>query len=147
MELIDRFKTPDEAEKEVMKLLEQKTLIMGFGHRVYTTRDPRSDIIKKEALRLAEETGDTRLSPIAERIEEVMRREKKLFPNLDFYSALVYRFCGIPTSMFTPLFVIARTAGWSAHLMEQRAHNKLIRPSSNYTGPDPRSWDYLEDRK
>lgn len=147
MELIDKFKTPNEAEKGVMSMLEQKALIMGFGHRVYTTRDPRSDIIKKEAHRLAEETGDTRLFSIAERIEEVMRREKKLFPNLDFYSALVYHFCDIPTPMFTPLFVIARIAGWSAHLIEQRAHNKLIRPTSNYIGPKSRSWDYLEDRK
>ncbi len=143
MELIQQYHTPDEAEQSILKMLEEKKLIMGFGHRVYTTRDPRSDIIKKEAARLAEEMGDTRYYPIAERIEAVMRREKKLFPNLDFYSALVYHYCGIPIKMFTPLFVISRVTGWSAHLMEQRAHNKLIRPLSHYTGPVPSPWiDY-----
>lgn len=146
MELIQRFNTPDEAEAGVLKMLEEKQLIMGFGHRVYTTRDPRSDIIKKEALRLATEEGDEKLYPIAERIEQVMRREKHLFPNLDFYSALVYHYCNIPIRMFTPLFVIARVTGWSAHLMEQRAHNKLIRPVSHYIGPEPCPWKDFEHR-
>lgn len=146
MELIQQFHTPDEAEQGVLKMLEEKKLIMGFGHRVYTTRDPRSDIIKKEAGRLAGEIGDTRYYPIAERIEAVMRREKNLFPNLDFYSALVYHYCNIPIRMFTPLFIISRVTGWSAHLMEQRAHNKLIRPLSHYTGPAPCSWTDFEHR-
>lgn len=146
MALIERFHTPDDAEAGILKLLESKQLIMGFGHRVYTTRDPRSDIIKEEARRLASEEHDSRFFPIAERIEQVMRKEKKLFPNLDFYSALVYHYCQIPTSMFTPLFVIARTAGWEAHLMEQRAHNKLIRPISHYTGPESCAWKDFEHR-
>ncbi len=146
MELISRFHTPDEAEQGVLKLLNDKQLIMGFGHRVYTKRDPRSDIIKKEAERLAKEEGDTVLFPIAERIEKVMWREKRLFPNLDFYSALVYHYCKIPISMYTPLFVISRVTGWCAHLMEQRSHNKLIRPTSNYTGPSLQPWKLLEER-
>ena len=146
MTLIDRFSSPDEAEKGVLEMLEKKQLIMGFGHRVYTTSDPRSAIIKEWAKKLSEKAGDQRLYPIAERIEDVMWREKKLFPNLDFYSALAYHFCGIPTPMFTPLFVFSRISGWSAHLLEQRANNKLIRPLSNYTGVAPREWLNLEDR-
>jgi 2-methylcitrate synthase len=140
MALIQSFKNPDEAEKGIKEMLAKKTLIMGFGHRVYTTSDPRSAIIKKWAQKLSSEAGDTRIFPIAERIEKVMWDEKKLFPNLDFYSAIAYHFCGIPTPMFTPLFVMSRIAGWSAHLLEQRANNKLIRPISNYIGVGPRPW-------
>lgn len=140
MALLERFKTPDEAEKNIMEMLAQKKLVMGFGHRVYTTKDPRSLLIKKWAKLLAEHARDGFLFPIAERIEEVMWREKKLFPNLDFYSALAYHFCDIPTPMFTPLFVMSRISGWSAHLLEQRSNNKLIRPISNYTGPQKLQW-------
>lgn len=146
MELIEQFETPDEAEAGVMSLLEKKRVVMGFGHRVYKVSDPRSDVIKEIAKKLSTLHNDSRLFPIAERIESVMRREKKLFPNLDFYSALVYYFCGFPTPMFTPLFVIARTAGWSAHIIEQRANNRLIRPTAEYTGPEPRPYIPVEQR-
>jgi len=146
MELIARFKDPDEAEAGILEMLASKQLVMGFGHRVYTTSDPRSAVIKEWAKKLSYEAGEPERFAIAERIEEVMRREKGLFPNLDFYSALAYRCCGVPTPMFTPLFVMARIVGWSAHLLEQRADNKLIRPVSNYTGPEPRKWAALESR-
>lgn len=146
MTLIEKFKSPDDAEKGIKEMLTQKQLIMGFGHRVYTTSDPRSAVIKKWAKKLSEEAGDKKLYPIAERIEKVMWDEKKLFPNLDFYSALAYHFCGIPTLMFTPLFVFSRITGWSAHLIEQRANNKLIRPISNYIGPERRPLIPIENR-
>lgn len=140
MELIERFKSPDEAETGLLALLQQKALIMGFGHRVYKTSDPRSAPIKELAKKLVASEADKKLFAIAERIEAVMWREKKLFPNLDFYSALAYHFCGIPTSLFTPIFVIARTSGWSAHIAEQREHNRLIRPTAEYIGPQPRPY-------
>lgn len=143
MELISSFQTPEEAEAGVKKMLAEKKLIMGFGHRVYTTSDPRSAIIKSWAKKLATEPEQAHLFAIAERIEKVMWDEKHLFPNLDFYSALAYHFCGIPTHMFTPLFVMSRISGWSAHLIEQRSNNKLIRPISNYTGPEARAWKPL----
>ncbi len=146
MELLQRFDNPDEAEAAILKMLAEKKLVMGFGHRVYTTSDPRSAIIKQWAKKLSATASDGYLFPIAERIETVMWREKKLFPNLDFYSALAYHFCGIPTPMFTPLFVFARITGWSAHLLEQRANNKLIRPISHYTGPSQQNWTPLNKR-
>lgn len=144
MNLIGSFDTPAAAEKGVRNMLEKKELVMGFGHRVYTTSDPRSAIMKKWSEKLSKELQDTRLYAISERIEKVMWDEKKLFPNLDFYSATAYHFCDIPTPMFTPFFVFSRIAGWSAHLLEQRAHNKLIRPISHYVGPEKRP--YKKDR-
>ncbi len=146
MELIEQFKTPDEAEQGLLKMMADKKLIMGFGHRVYKISDPRSDVIKAWSKKLAEAHGDERLFPISERIEQVMRREKKLFPNLDFYSASAYRFCAIPTVMFTPLFVISRITGWAAHIIEQRADNRLIRPNADYTGPEPRTFPAIAQR-
>ncbi len=146
MDLISQFKNPDDAENGIKKLLAQKAKIMGFGHRVYKISDPRSDIIKAWSKRLSEHAKDGYLYPISERIEKVMWDEKHLFPNLDFYSATAYHFCGIPTPMFTPLFVMSRLSGWSAHIIEQRQDNRLIRPDANYTGPMPLAYVPLADR-
>ncbi|MFV1981976.1 MAG: 2-methylcitrate synthase [Thiohalomonadales bacterium] len=146
MALIARYATIDEAEADVKQLLSQKQRIMGFGHRVYKTSDPRSDIIKSWSKKLAESSDEPMLFKVSERIDTVMRQEKNLFPNLDFYSASTFHYCGIPTPMFTPLFVISRTTGWTAHIIEQRANNKLIRPGSEYTGPEPRAYVPLDQR-
>lgn len=146
MELILQFKSATEAEQGLRQMLAQKAKIMGFGHRVYKKSDPRSDIIKEWSYKLAEETGDQVLYPVSERIEQVMWQEKNLFPNLDFYSASAYHFCGIPIAMFTPIFVIARTAGWAAHIMEQRENNRLIRPNADYVGEMPRDFVPLNQR-
>ena len=145
--LISRFKDPEDAETGVRKLLAEKALIMGFGHRVYTTCDPRSDVIKAWSKKLATHSENGKLYPISERIEKIMWDEKKLFPNLDFYSASAYSFCHIPTDMFTPLFVMSRITGWSAHIIEQRSDNKLIRPTSEYIGPGPKKYIAIEDRQ
>lgn len=146
MELINRFLTPEQAEAGIAAALERKDKIMGFGHRVYTISDPRSDVIKAWAKRLSAEAGDARLYPVSERIEKVMWEKKKLFPNLDFYSASAFHLLGIPTPLFTPIFVMSRTAGWAAHIFEQRADNRLIRPTAEYDGPPPRPFVAIEVR-
>lgn len=146
MILIQQYNTPEAAQKGILQKLQDKALIMGFGHRVYTTSDPRSEVIKKQAKSLSEALNDNTLFAVSERIEKIMWDEKKLFPNLDFYSASAYHFCGIPTPLFTPIFVIARLTGWAAHVLEQRQHNKLIRPTAEYIGPSPIPYVALKDR-
>lgn len=146
MDLIEQFKSPDEAEVKLTEMLGKKAKIMGFGHRVYTDCDPRSDIIKVWSKKLAQAQGNTLLYDVSERIEEVMWNKKKLFPNLDFYSASAYHYAGIPTPLFTPIFVISRITGWSAHVFEQREDNRLIRPTSEYIGPEQRSYLPLDER-
>jgi 2-methylcitrate synthase len=146
MELIDRFLTVPEAETGIRDALARKEKIMGFGHRVYTESDPRNVVIKEFSRQLAEEVGDSRLFPVSEVIEKVMWEEKKLFPNADFYSATAYHFMGIPTQLFTPIFVCSRITGWAAHVMEQRANNRLIRPGADYTGPELQTWIPLAER-
>ena len=146
MELLSHFKTPQDAEKQLMVMLANKAKIMGFGHRVYTTSDPRSDIIKVWSKKMADALNDYLLYEVSERVESVMRREKNLFPNLDFYSASAFRYAGIPTFLFTPVFVMSRITGWSAHVFEQRADNRLIRPSSVYTGPEEKSYVAIDAR-
>ena len=146
MELIRRYETAEEAEIGIRAALAEKAKIMGFGHRVYTTFDPRNKVIKKMAAQLADEVHDERLYPVSERIEKVMWEEKKLFPNADFYSAAAYHFMGIPTQLFTPIFVCSRITGWSAHIMEQRANNRLIRPGAEYVGPELQQWVPMEQR-
>ena len=146
MNLIRSYGSPLDVEKGLAQKLMNKELIMGFGHRVYTLRDPRSDLIKTQSKALSEALGDKVIYAVSEQIEKKMWAEKKLFPNLDFYSASAYHFCQIPTDLFTPLFVFSRTAGWAAHIMEQRGNNKLIRPAAEYIGPSPRAYIALENR-
>lgn len=146
MELVCSFDSPQDAEKSLLHMLEARRLVMGFGHRVYKNGDPRSPIVKELARQLSEAAGNTSYFDISERIEQVMTREKGMYPNLDFYAATAYHMCGIPTAMFTPVFVIARTSGWIAHVIEQRADNKLIRPLSDYTGPEARPYVGIGDR-
>jgi 2-methylcitrate synthase len=146
MELIERFASAEDAETGIREALVRKDKIMGFGHRVYTTSDPRNQVIKELSRKLGEEVGDQRLFAVSEAIEKVMWDEKKLFPNADFYSATAYHFMGIPTPLFTPIFVCSRTTGWAAHVMEQRANNRLIRPAADYIGPSLQSWVPLDQR-
>jgi 2-methylcitrate synthase len=146
MELIENFTSPEHAEAEMMGKLERKEKIMGFGHAVYSESDPRNEIIKGWSEKLAADVGDTVLYPVSVRCEEVMWREKKLFCNADFFHASAYHFMGIPTKLFTPIFVMSRLTGWAAHVMEQRADNRIIRPSADYTGEDLRPVPAIADR-
>jgi len=146
LRLIQKFNSPEEATAGVHGMLERKDLIMGFGHRVYTTSDPRNSVNKAMSKALAEEKGDMTLYEVSEAIEKVMWDEKKLFANADFFAASVYHFMGVPTYLFTPIFVCSRITGWAAHIMEQRADNKLIRPAAEYVGPALQEWVAIEDR-
>eukprot|EP01133_Synstelium_polycarpum_P003517 gene3517-4018_t len=147
MDLLAQYSTPEQGEAGIMAMLAKKELVMGFGHRVYRNGDPRSPIIKEVSRKLSEEAGgNPTLFAVSERVEQVVLREKKMFPNLDFYSASAYNQVGIPTPFFTPVFVISRMTGWTAHIIEQRANNKLIRPSAIYTGPESRPYVELSAR-
>ncbi len=146
MAMIEQWSSADEAERAIVDMLSRKEKIMGFGHAIYRTSDPRNAIIKERSRQLADDVGDATLYPISERVEEVMWREKSLFANADFYHASAYHFMGIPTKLFTPIFVMSRVTGWSAHVMEQRANNRLIRPSADYVGPALRPFVPLAKR-
>ena len=146
MDMIESWQSADEAEQVLLGMLERKEKVMGFGHAIYRESDPRNVIIKGWAEKLAAEAGDTILYPVSVRCEEVMWREKKLFCNADFFHASAYHFMGIPTKLFTPIFVMSRVTGWAAHVKEQRANNRIIRPSAEYTGPETSEWVDIGDR-
>ena len=146
MALIDRYETPEQAERGVREMLERKEVIMGFGHAIYRTSDPRNTVIKGWAEKLADIVGDQRYYPVSCAVEKVMWDEKELFANADFFHAAAYHFMGIPTKLFTPIFVCSRLSGWAAHVMEQRSNNRIIRPSADYIGPEPRTLEPISNR-
>ncbi|HDY7698760.1 TPA: 2-methylcitrate synthase [Vibrio vulnificus] len=146
MEMIENWQTPEEAESNILRMLANKDKIMGFGHAIYRESDPRNALIKRWSKALSEAVGDTHLYAVSERVEAVMKREKDLFCNADFFHASAYHFMDIPTKLFTPIFVMSRLTGWTAHVFEQRANNRIIRPSADYIGPDHQDWVPIEQR-